>query len=201
MNPQEYIEAKKIKKLSKKELQNGKDVVKISGTKIPMPWNEVYARIAMGVSMEDLDVKYGNIRKIALWAVHDNIEFNPFLSDIVDDEIMQRRKFKEVGLESPIVAKTMLEIVNEYAPDVGKEVAKLSYNLVKKAQTIVNDDCTSKDLQNIASAVQTMTDTVEITKRHSNASNVNVGVNTPNGFTFVLDEEPKPVIDAEVDNG
>mgnify|MGYP003643879348 CR=1 FL=1 len=205
MTPHEYLEENECKKLSKKELSKGKDNIKIRGTKDLMPWTEVYTRISAGMSMEHIAEIYGNGRKIALWAIRDGIEFNPTLSDAVDGEITQRRKMHEVAVHNPDVARTMLEMANEYAPDVGKRVVMLSQSLVEKAQKLVNaEDCTSNDLQNIAKAVQTMTDTIELTQRHGSAIKISGGGVQVEGFSFVLDVPPEAdVIDVtteEVDD-
>ena len=201
MTPEEFIEHNALKPLSDVELRS-KDKVKVFGTGEPMPWEEVYTRIAGGMSMEHIEEIYGNARKIALWAIEDNIGVVPEIADTIDSEIQQRRKMKEIQMTNPAVAKTMLEMANEYAPDVGREVVLLSQSLVKKAQQLVNDeDCSSNDLNNIAKAVQTMTDTIELTQRHSAGIQVGAGASVNvQGFEFVLDAPPEEeAIEAEVD--
>ena len=204
MTPEEYVKFNDCKPLTKKERKKGKNKLRIYNTDEPMPWTEIYTRISGGMSMEHIEEIYGHGRKIALWAIEDNIHIVPEISDTVDSEIEQRRKMKEIQVANPVVAKTMLEMANEYAPDVGKEVVLLSQSLVKKAQKLINDeDCSSNDLNNIAKAVQTMTDTIELTQRHSAGIQVGAGgsVNVQ-GFEFVLDAPPEEeAIEAEVEEG
>ena len=175
------------------------------GTDIPIDWKEVYTRISVGMPMEDIEKVYGQGRKIALWAEHDGVDLVQELSDIVDAEIMQRRTMNEVEKSDPEVAKTMREVVNEYAPDVARLTVELSRDLIKKGSEIVNDEyCTSTDLKNIAQAVQTMTDTIQVSERFSTNAGQGVGVNIQvQGFEFALDAPKKTeevILEVE-DNG
>ena len=161
----------------------------------------MYTRISAGMSLDDIATIYGNIRKITLFAIEDGVGFIEEISKTLDDEIIQRRKMVEIEHNNPVVARTMKEMANEYAPDVGKSVSLLSVKLIKKASELISEeDCTTNDLQNIAKAVQTMTDTIELTQRHST-----VGGNTINniqveGFTFELDEPTEiKAIEAEIE--
>ncbi len=202
MTIDEYISDNNYKPLTKREIAN-KHKAKIRGTDDLMPWTEVYTRLSAGMSILDVIYIYGNGRKIALFAKMDGIEVNDVLSDTLDQEILQRRKMGEIEAKNPEVARTMKEMVNEYAPDVGRDVIMLSKKLVAKATELVEEDeCSSNDLKNIASAVQTMTDTIEITQRHSAGVNISTGDMVVEGFSFVLDSPPeKDVIDAEIEGG
>ena len=206
-----YVEEHGIKPLSKAELKKGKDKVKIHGTDTPMPWNEVYTRISAGMKMEDIAEIYGNIRKIVLFGIIDKVDLVPALSDMLDSEIVHRRKMDEIEAANPVMARTMKEMANEYAPDVGRDIVMLSKKLVAKAgklidATVTGDDgeeidlVTSVDLVNIAKAVQTMSDTIELTNRHSVGVHINTGNVQVENFAFELDyHEPKEeVIEAEV---
>ncbi len=202
MTIDEYISDNNYKPLTKREIAN-KHKAKIRGTDDLMPWTEVYTRLSAGMSILDVIYIYGNGRKIALFAKMDGIEVNDVLSDTLDQEILQRRKMGEIEAKNPEVARTMKEMVNEYAPDVGRDVIMLSKKLVAKATELVEEDeCSSNDLNNIAKAVQTMTDTIEITQRHSAGVNINAGDMVVEGFSFVLDSPPeKDVIEAEIEGG
>ncbi len=186
------------KHLTDKELKTGKGKVRISGTKKPMPWSDIYNRIRMGMSIKHLAEKYGHERLITLWAEQDGIEKIDGLSDLFDSEVVQRRKMAVIETQSPETAKTLKEMVNEYAPDVGRELVKLTASMIQKGQNILNDeDSTTNDMKNIAQAVQTMTDTVEISERFStNATQGTVNISVP-GFEFVLDKPPE-AIEAEI---
>ena len=187
MTIDEYISDNNYKPLTDREIGN-KHKAKIRGTDDLIPWTEVYTRLSAGMSILDVIYIYGNGRKIALFAKMDGIEVNDVLSDTLDQEILQRRKMGEIEAKNPEVARTMKEMVNEYAPDVGRDVIMLSKKLVAKAVELVEEDeCSSNDLNNIAKAVQTMTDTIEITQRHSAGAglgNVNIAVQ---GFSFIED--------------
>ena len=193
MTVKEYIEKNSFKPLSAKEIED-MHKVKISGTDNPMPWTEVFTRLSAGMEMDDVVYIYGNARKIALFAQREGVDADPVLSKVVDDEILQRRKMNEIELNNPVVARTMKEMVNEYAPDVGRDVAILSKKVVKRATNLVDDDeCSAADLKNITAAIQTMTDTLEITQRHSAGVTVNNGDIQVNGFEFKLDTPPDPI--------
>ena len=201
MTPQEYIDKNKCKPLSPVEL-NTKNKTKIYGTEELMPWDEVYTRIAAGMDMEDIVEIYGNGRKIALWAVHDNIGYLEPIAELVDSEIEQRRKMAALDHENPTVAMTIHEMANEYAPDVSKSVALFAKELVEKARDgMKGEDVTSNDLLNLAKAVQTTTDVLGLTQRHASAANQTTNHIAVSGFTFALDAPPEdelPAIDAEV---
>ena len=197
---EQYAKDNKFEPLSKKELKKGKSKLKIYGTKEPMPWDEVYTRIQGGMSLDDVNKLYGQIRKITLFAIQDGIDFNQNISDTIDEHIIHERKMAAVDAINPTVARTMKEMANEYAPDLGMKVAKLSVSMVNKAQKIINNkDCSSNDLKNIATAIQTMTDTVELTARHSTVGGNNITAVQVEGFSFVLDSKPIEAIEAEIE--
>jgi len=194
---EEYAKLNGFKPLTSKEVKE-KYKVKIYGTQDPLPWTEVYTRLSAGMSIDDVVHIYGQARKITLFALKDGIDINPVLSQTLDDEILQRRKMNEIEKSNPEVARTMKEMVNEYAPDVARDVIMLSKKLVQRATDIIDDKddaCTTNDLKNIAAAVQTMTDTIELTQRHGAGVQVNAGNIQVEGFSFVLDAPP---VDAEI---
>ena len=201
MTPQHYIDSLQPKPLTDAEIKRGKDSLCISGTSEPMPWDEIYTRIAAGMNMEHIAMKYGHGRKIALWAVHDKIELIPAVSDLVDDEIVQRRKMAAIVDESPQAAATIQEMANEYAPDVAKSIVIFA----QKAITAATDDIgkkkrTTLDLVNLTKAVQTASDILGTTQRHANAAQgAGSGAVLTGGWAFVLDQ-PKDqleIIDTE----
>lgn len=199
MTPEEYITFNNCKPLTKKELKKGKNSLKIYGTDELMPWTEVYTYISIGKSMDDLAEKYGHGRKIALWAVKDNVQFIPTIADAFEGELEQRNKMKAIGETSPVVYETIMDAANEYAPDLATNVAKFSDSLIQRATKLINkDDCSSSDILNCAKAVQTATDVTGHTQRH--ASSVNIGsVHTaPEGFFFVEDKPLEAITEAEL---
>jgi len=188
---EKYAQEQGFEPLSEKERKKGKKKVKIYGTKEKMPWEKVYTNIEGGMSFDHIQEKYGNIRKIVLWAIEDGIDFNKDISDTIDEHIMHTRKMQTIESINPTVALTMKEMANEYAPDLGMKVSKLSISMVDKAQSLLNEEeCTSNDLKNIATAIQTMTDTVELTQRHSTVGGNVITAIQVQGFDFVLDSKP-----------
>ncbi len=183
--------------LTAAELKRGKDKIKIWGTQELMPWTDIYARIAAGMDIKHIAQKYGHERMITLWAEQDGIEPIKDIIDLVDNEIIQRRKMLEVENKNPAIAMTLKEVVNEYAPDVAVELVKLTTSMIRKGQAILDDEeSTTNDMKNIAQAVQTMTDTIEVSERFStNAGTGNISI-AVQGFSFI--EDTPPAIEAEV---
>ncbi len=200
MTPKEYKIDHNLKDLSDKQILEGKKAVTIKGTKIPMPFDEVYTRIMGGMSLDDIDKIYGRIKLIVKWAVHDNIEPDGEISSLVDDEIENRRKFDMIERNNPTVAKTIKEMVNEYAPDVTKKVAILSGKLLDKGLLMAQDEeTTSSDILNIAKAMQTITDVTGDTDRHAKTANVNLNMGQ-GGTEFVIELDEPPIEAIEVDD-
>lgn len=199
MTPEEYIEFNDCKELTKKELKKGKHSLKIYGTDDSMPWTEVYTQISIGISMVDIAEKYGHGRKIALFAIKDNIQFIPAVAEAFEGEIDQRKKMQVIGETNAKVYETIMEAANEHAPDLATNVAKFSDNLIQKATTLINkDDCSSSDILNCAKAVQTVTDVTGHTQRHSAGVSIGSVNQAPTGFDWVEDVAPENVTEAEV---
>ena len=194
--PQQYIDEMKPKPLTAAEIKRGKASLCISGTDDPMPWEEIYTRIAAGMDMGQVAHVYGHGRKIALWAVHDGITTNDTMSKLLDDEITQRRKVDALTDVSPVASNTLMEMANEFAPDVCKQAVILSQDVLKRASIIVNEKnpkkaATSLDLVNIMKAQQMVTDSLGMTDRHaSTVQNTNNNIMVE-GFTFSLDAGPQ----------
>jgi len=206
--PQQYIDEMNPKPLTSAELKRGKESLCISGTDNPMPWEEIYTRISAGMDMGHIALIYGHGRKIALWAVHDDITTNDTMSKLLDDEVTQRRKVDALTDVSPVAANTLMEMANEYAPDVSKQAVLLSLDVLKRASKIVNEQnpkkaATSLDLVNIMKAQQMVTDSLGMTDRHaSSVSNTQNNIQVE-GFTFSLDTPPDQpeLIEAVVTDG
>ncbi len=195
MTPSEYIEINECKPLTDVELGRGKDKLRISGTEELIPWIEVYARITAGMKMTDIAEIYGQGRKIALFAMKDGITHDKVAMDFLDGEIRQRKQMAALENSNPIVAKTMKEMANEYAPDVMKRIVELSSATVKRSQELI-DDATTNDMKNIWDTMQKMTDTLEITERHSAGVNIANSVIRVEGFKF--EQDLPPSIEAEI---
>jgi len=73
--------------------------------------------------------------------------------------------------------------------------------LVQRATAMINTEyATTSDLINAAKAVQTVTDTLEVTQRHSAGVQIGNAQVQVQGFEFVLDEPPvEDVIEVETD--
>lgn len=200
MNLNEYIEQSKFKPLTEKELKKGKNKIKIFGTKVLMPWDEVYTRISAGMSLEHIAEIYGNGRQIALWAKEDDIDVDEDVSQFLDNSIVVGRQMNQIESKNPVVANTLRDMVSEYAPDIARDVALFSKAAVARASTLINDEeCTSNDFKNVMSGMLNLTDMTSLTERHStNAGNANLNIHVE-GFEFQLDAPPEePIIDAEV---
>lgn len=212
MTPEEYLKDKDAKPLSDQEIKRGKKSLRVFGTDDPMPWDEIYTRIAAGMSMEDIAHIYGHGRKIALWAIKDKIELNPTISDALDSEITQRRTIQAIGEQNPIAAQTIQDMANEYAPDSAKKASLLADKLIQAGSDVLDREVTNKmtgkkakaytslDLVNISKALQTSTDVLGLTQRHASATQIGSAQIQVSGFTFALDEpqDQLPVIDAQV---
>ena len=208
--PQEYLDEMKPKPLTAAEIKRGKNSLCISGTDTLMPWEEIYTRVSAGMDMGHIAHIYGHGRKIALWAVHDKITTNDTMSKLLDDEITQRRKVDALTDVSPTAANTLMEMANEYAPDVSKKAVLLSQDVLKRASAIVNElnpkkAATSLDLVNIMKAQQMVTDSLGLTDRHASSVSHTQNNIMVSGFEFVLDAPPAQPqaqpIEAEVING
>lgn len=198
LSPKDFAEINQFKPLTPKEKKRGKEKLTISGTDKPMPWSEIYSRIAIGEPIDNIAEKYGHKRKITLWAIEDNIEYIPEVGDVLINEIEQRRTMDLIAGENPALALTIKEAANEYAPDAARKAIGLSVALIDAGHKMVNSgECTSNDLKNIADMLQRTTDTMELTKRHAAGMNVASANIQVSGFEFQLDE-PAP-IDVEVD--
>ena len=198
--PQQYLDEMKPKALTQAEIKRGKSTLRISGTDTLMPWEEIYTRISAGMDMGQIAHIYGHGRKIALWAVHDKVTTNDTMSKLLDDEIIQRRKVDALTEVSPTAANTLMEMANEFAPDVAKKAVMLSQDVLKRASIIVNETkagamASSLDLVNIMKAQQMVTDSLKLTDRHASAVSNTQNNIMVEGFTFSLDSRP---IDAEV---
>ena len=193
MTPQEYIDDHEVKPLTPQEIKKGKKSLRIYGTDDPMPWDEIYTRISAGMSMKEIAHIYGHGRKIALWAQRDKISTTEEMSNLLDDEIVQRKKMAALEEASPTAAKTIMEMANEYAPDATKNIALFGNKLIHKAANALDKDkLTSLDMVNLSKAVMTVSDTLGHTQRHANAAAVTHNQIQVEGFAFHMGTPPAP---------
>ena len=198
--PEQYIQIHDCKPLTPNELNYGKNKLRISNTDEFLPWEEIYTRIAAGMDMENIAEIYGQGRKIALWAIRDQIKFIPEVASLVDDEITQRRKMAAISEESPQAASTIQEMANEYAPDVAKDIVIFAQKLIKEAtDDLTRPKRTTLDLVNLSKAVQTASDTLGTTQRHASQASGPQATVLTGGWTFTLDTPPDQleIIDTE----
>ena len=208
MNLDEYIEKKNFKPLSDKEIAHGKNHLRIYGTKDPMPWQVIFTRIESGQDIEEIGKQYGHARKIALFAQLNGVSVKPDLQEFVQKEAEQREQIQHIANEHGVdTATTLLQRVNEVAPDFQQSVATFADKLVRKAITKLDDKfLEAADMLSMAKAVQTTTDTVGVTQRHASASVINTGDIKVQGFDFVLDlpppadTPPTDIIEGEIDD-
>ena len=192
MTPEEYIKEHNVTPLTKQELNKGKNRIKIFNTDNFMPWEEVYTRISAGMDMGHVAHIYGHGRKIALWAVHDKVATNDTLSTLLDEEIVQRKKIQALEEVSPVAANTLMDMANEYAPDVSKLATILSRDVLVRASNIVNStdpkrQASSLDLVNIMKAQQMVTDSLGLTDRHASQVSMTQNNIEVKGFSFTED--------------
>ncbi len=204
MSPEEYVKHIDAQPLSINELNRGKHGIRISNTDEPMPWNEIYTRIAAGMKLEHIAEIYGQGRKIALWAIHDKISHQPLVQDVLEAEIDQRRKMQDIANENPEAAATLHAMANEYAPDAAKNIAVFANKAILAATNDIDKPKrTSLDLLNLVKAVQSASDTLGHTQRHASAVNQTTNHVAVTGFTFELDAPPTQdrleTIEAEVE--
>ena len=204
MTIEEYIIERKCKPLSKKELSQGKSQLKIYGTAEPMPWSTIYTRLAAGQGMDEIAHMYGHGRKIALWAQQDNVMVQPLLEQTVEKEIEHRERLQAITNADPEVASTIMEMVNEIAPDFTTKVAQFADKVVSKSLAKLDDKyLEAADIVSLVKAVQGTTDIVGHTQRHANATQITNNSNKIVGFGVILDEAeaaklPTTITEAEV---
>ena len=203
MTPEEYVDFHKYPPLNINELNRGKDSLNISNTQDPMPWEEVYTRIVAGMDMEHIAEIYGQGRKIALWAIHDNIKHAPEVTELLEGEIDQRRKMQQIEEATPVAAATLYSMANEYAPDAAKNIAVFA----NKAILAATDDLdkpkrTTLDLVNLTKAVQTASDVLGHTQRHASGAQTTNNTVLTGGWMFELNapQDQLEIIEAETDD-
>ena len=203
MNLESYIKEKKYKPLTDKELAKGKEALRIYGTQTPMPWATIFTRIESGQDIEEIGKQYGHARKIALYAQLAGVTTDPALQTFVETEAAQREQIQEIANTHGVdKAATLLQRVNEIAPDFQTDLATFASKMVKKAIGKLDDRfLEASDMLSMAKAVQTTTDVVGVTQRHASASVINTGDIKVSGFDFVLDMPPVETDVIEVDNG
>ena len=189
MNLNEYIEKKNFKPLSDKEIAHGKNGLKIYGTQEQMPWTTIFARIESGQDIEEIGKQYGHARKIALFAKLYGVEVDEKKRLFVEKEASQRQEIQEIANEEGVeVAKTLLQRVNEVAPDYEKNLAIFANKMLLKAIEKLDDKfLEDSGMLNMSKAVQIASDTVGVTQRHASAANIHAGKIEVQGFTVHLD--------------
>lgn len=185
MTLDEFIADRGFKPLTEKEISNGKSKLRIYGTNEPMPWTTIYTRIASGQPIEEIVQQYGHARKLTLFAQLEGIAPQPELENIVQDEIDNRKRIQAVANSSEEAARTLMDRVNEVAPDFATNVACFADEVVTKARSKLKDTfIESTDILALTKAVQTVTDSTGHTTRHaSQTTNANVHIQVA-GFTF-----------------
>jgi len=185
MTLDEFIADRGFKPLTEKEISNGKSKLRIYGTNEPMPWTTIYTRIASGQPIEEIVQQYGHARKLTLFAQLEGIAPQPELENIVQDEIDNRKRIQAVANSSEEAARTLMDRVNEVAPDFATNVACFADEVVTKAREQLRGKfIESTDILALTKAVQTVTDSTGHTTRHaSQTTNANVHIQVA-GFTF-----------------
>lgn len=196
-----YIAEKKYRPLNAAELKRGKNHLKIYGTSDPLPWSTIFTRLSAGQPIAELAYMYGHGRMITMWAKEMGITYEPQLEQIIVDEVSHRERVTALADANPEVANTLMEMVNEVAPDFVSKVALFSSELVDKSRTLLKGEyIDASDIANLAKAIQTVTDTVGVTQRHASAAQINNNNIRLEGFEFVLDTTPTDtVIEGEID--
>ena len=182
-----FIELKGFKPLSEKEIHKGKTHLRIYGTQDPMPWNTIYTRLSSGQPIAEVGKQYGHIRKLALWAQLENITLNHQQAAIIEAETAVRQSIVTVANDDPDTAMTLLQRMNEVAPDFQTRVAQVADKAIRKIDAKLDDKfLEAQDISHLMNAFQKLTDTVGETQRHSSAININNNhLNIPEGFSIV----------------
>jgi hypothetical protein len=198
MTLDEFITHKGFKPLTEKEISNGKSKLRIYGTNEPMPWTTIYTRIASGQDIEEIVRQYGHARKLTLFAQLEGIGPQAELEEIVAEEANLRKRVQAVANKNPEAAQTLMDRVNEIAPDFSTNVAMFADEVVTKARKKLTEQfIEATDILALTKAVQTVTDSTGHTTRHaSQASTTNVQIQVA-GFTFdEVDMPPEQLNDA-----
>ena len=187
MNLTEYIEHKGFKPLTQKEIEKGKANLKVYGTQQDMPWSTIFTRISAGQPLEEIAYSYGHGRKIALFAQLEGVTVEPILEDTIAKAVDHRETMNAIANQSPEVAATMMEMMNEIAPTFQQKVAVF----LDKAVDVATEKLNSKyiepsDVDVLVRAVQRATDTTGHTARFSSTSDTTVNMQVT-GFDVVLD--------------
>ncbi len=200
MTVDEYIEHNQFKPLTAKELERGKTHIKVYGTQDTMPWSTIYTRLAAGQDVEDIVKMYGHKRQIALWAQKEEVQVQPALVQVLEDEVSHRKNLNAIAKVDPAAATTLMDMVNEIAPDFTAEVAMFSQEVVQTSRELLKGRyIEATDVLNLAKAVQTVTDSVGVTTRHAAAASKTVNNIAVTGFAFIPDEvKPEEVVEADI---
>lgn len=187
---EQYIEENGFKPLTKKEIERGKSALMVYGTQQPMPWSTIFTRIAAGQPISELAYMYGHKRKLALFAQLEGVTEEPILKDLIDNTVSDRKAIAAIGNADPQVAATMMEMMNEIAPNFQEKVSAF----LDKAVDVATDKLNGKfieasDIDVLVRAVQRATDTTGHTQRHASAQAINTNVQVT-GFDVVLDYQP-----------
>jgi len=141
--------------------------------------------------MVTIEEMYGHGCQIARWAQRDSIQIDPTLYEAVASEIEHRERIATIADKDLTEAITLMNMVNEIAPDYTQKVALFSSKLVNKAIRLLDTPTLAPDdLTSLAKAVQTSTDTVGVTQRHASAASITNNSVKVTGFDFVLDDTP-----------
>ncbi len=186
-NLQLFIQLKGFKPLTEKEIHKGKTHLRIYGTQDPMPWNTIYTRLSSGQPIAEVGKQYGHIRKLALWAQLENITLDHQQAAIIEAETAVRKSIVTVANDDPDTAMTLLQRMNEVAPDFQTKVAKVADKAIRKIDKKLDDKfLEAQDISHLMNAFQKLTDTVGETQRHSSAININNNhLNIPEGFSII----------------
>lgn len=132
---------------------------------------------------------------ITLWAEQDGVTAQPELEQIVTDEVEHRKRVTALTETSPDAAATIMEMVNEVAPDFSRNVANFSSEVVQKSRDLLKGKYVeSSDVLNLVKAVQAATDLTGHTQRFASSGTTIAGDVHVSGFSFELDVPPPPAI-------
>ncbi len=200
MTVDEFIIENKIKPFSPKELAKGKSHLKIYGTQDAMPWDTIYTRLAAGQPMEEIAKMYGHKRQIALWAQQEGVQVQQPLVELLEQEVTHRKTLTAIADKNPDAANTLMDMVNEMAPDFTQSVALFSSEVVAVSrEKLKGKFIEATDILALAKAVQTVTDSTGHTVRHASAASHTTNRIAVTGFTFIPDLAPDEVTRSDAD--
>ena len=140
------------------------------------PWDKIKLDYESGLSQSDLHKKY----EVPYNALNDHITRKGWLQSEQSKAIIKgfdniSEQVSELKAETPELAKNTIDIIIDKHPQFKRAMVALSTKLFNRMFQIT-DQAKAHELPQLAKGMQTITDTLGISQRHSN-TNMNMQVN------------------------